>query len=100
MKNIIISTIFAILLSACSTTVVPNKTPSRKPLNLPTPKPLVLKEIDGKFVIGKTKEESTYVLSFKGYNDFLYNNAVISARLILLGKQLDIFKRYYQPKDK
>lgn len=75
--------------------VVPNIQPERKPLVLPTPKPLVLKPVEGQFVVGESKETSTYVLTYQGYNDFLSNNKLVSNRIQLLRKQIVIIKDYY-----
>lgn len=88
--------LLSVFLMGCSASQpVVNEIPARKPLNLPPLAPLVLKPVDGNFVVGETKETSTYVLSFKGYNDFLTNNKIVSNRLELLSKRIILIQNYY-----
>ncbi len=96
MKRIIATLTLLVFLMGCSATKpVPNITPKRQPINLPLPAPLKLKEVEGEFKVGSSKIDSTYVLSYRGYNAFLYNNKLVAQRIILLTRQIDLIKKYY-----
>ena len=109
-----VALISCLLLTGCGTSLdIMSKPVERTPLTVPTPEPVVLKDIEW-FVITqdtdgenqadavlnevekKYGEKSVFALSPKGYQDLAVNMAKIKALLLQYQANLQAYKDYYE----
>jgi len=109
-----VALISCLLLTGCGTSLdIMSKPVERTPLTVPTPEPVVLKDIEWFVITQETDganqssavlnevekkygEKSVFALSPKGYQDLAVNMAKIKALLLQYQANLQAYKDYYE----